>query len=371
MRRNLIKNKASLLLLLALLVGGLTGCQNQKADTKSISQTDEAVIEETTENTETQENVEIEGEASAIEESETKPEKESSETDLKEKKESLRLKEEELNDTYWRATYYETFQIGEAEAYITEYDEDYYRFMDVLFSDDKTAEFRSIVGDNYESASGRAQWRITEKGDVILENMTPFDGMRYGYGFIPRFSLVASEAAPKHEEGLISLEYMEGCVYFKKMEKTDPFDGVDLANSDRLKHAIEQSKMNGQDITGEWVLLSGETDGNMWYALESGVECVLYIGDNYANYQYTDSTGYREEYYGMHMTYDNMALYTDIACDYAIYFHPDPYEYESRYEYLNFGMAPDGEFLIVQMTVSEIGQETPVQSYYRFQRGFG
>lgn len=170
---------------------------------------------------------------------------------------------------------------------------------------------------------------------------------------------------------MLSLEYMEGCVYFRKMEKSDPYEGVDLANADKLKQALEQSKMNGQDITGEWVLLSCETDGDKWYALESGIECVLYIGDTYANYQYTDSTGYREEYYGMSMTYDDTALYSDLSCDYSIYFHPYYSEYEDRYEYLNFGMAPDGEYLIVQMSADEIGSEYPTQKYLVFQRGFG
>lgn len=366
MRIDLMINKTCKYLLVMLLVGGITGCQHKKADSENIPlpQSEEATIEETVNNDE------IKEDGSAIDEA--KDEHASSETDANEKKESLRISEEDLSDSYWRALYYETFRLGESEEYITEYDDYYYRYMDVVFCDDKTAEFRSIVGNNYESVSGKAKWKITEKGDVILENMTPFEGMRYGYGFVPRFSLVDKEYAPNHEEGLISLEYMEGCVYFKKMEKSDPYEGVDLANSDRLKQAIEQSKINGQDITGEWVLLSGETDGgNTWYALESGIECVLYIGDTYANYQYTDSTGYREVYYGMNMTYDDMALYTDLSCNYSIYFHPDPSEYEGRYEYLNFGMAPDGEFLIVQMNVNEIGQDYPVQKYLTFQRGFG
>lgn len=111
----------------------------------------------------------------------------------------------------------------------------------------KTASFRSFVGDNYESASGKAQWRISDMGDVVFDNMTPFEGMTYGYGFIPRFSAVDAKEAPNHEEGLISLEYMEGCVYFKKMEESDPFEGVDLANASRLKEALEESRRNGQE----------------------------------------------------------------------------------------------------------------------------
>lgn len=349
MRMKLIINKTFTFLLVTLLLVGLTGCQNKKNDIQGTTNAEEAIIEETKND--------VEGM--------------SVESDANENKDITSFKDEDLSGTYWRAEYYETFPWGDLEGDITEYDEDYYRFMDVTFYDDKTAEFRSIVGNNYESVSGKAQWRITEMGDVILENITPFEGMCYGYGFIPRFSLVDGEYAPKHEDGLISLEYMDGCVYFKKMEKTDPFDGVDLTNSDRLKQALEQAKVNDQDITGEWVLLSTETDGNKWYALESGVECVLYVGDMYADYHRTDSLGNIESYYGMRMTYDDMALYTDLECDYSIYFHPDPSEYEGRYEYLNFGMAPDGEFLIVQMTVGEIGQENPTQSYLTFQRGFG
>lgn len=363
MKMSLIKNKTCIFLFAVLLIGGLTGCQ-KKPDNKSMPQIEETVSETDVKNDEDNENL-------TAGETETKEESDSSKKDITEKKELPKLKEEDLSNSYWRAIYYETFELGEMEAYITEYDDTYYRFMDVSFFDDKTAVFRSIVGDNYESASGKAQWRITEKGDVILENMTPFDGMSYGYGFIPRFSLADAEYAPNHEEGLISLEYMEGCVYFKKMEASDPYDGVDLANSNRLKQALEQSKMDGRDITGEWVLLATETDGNKWYALENGVECVLYIGDTYANYQYTDSTGYRDEYYGMKMIYDDMALYTDIGCDYSIYFQPYASEYEGRYEYLNFGMAPVGEFLIVQMCVQEIGQENPTWKYLTFQRGFG
>lgn len=344
MRMNSIINKTCKFLLVGLLISGLTGCQNKEADSRNVPQTEETIIEEA-------QNDEIIGNEIT--------------------KENPTIDETDLNDTYWRAVYFETFSLGDLEGDITEYDEEYYRFMDVTFSNDNAAEFRSIVGDNYESASGKAQWRITEKGDVILEYMTPFEGMSYGYGFTPRFSLVDEGDAPNHEAGLISLEYMEGCVYFRKMEKTDPFDGMDLANASRLKQALEQSKMDGQDITGEWVLLSTETDGNKWYALENGVECILYIGDSYANYQYTDSTGYREEYYGMRMIYDDMALYTDLACTYSIYFQPYTSEYEDRYDYLNFGMAPDGEFLIVQMTASEIGQDNPTRSYLTFQRGFG
>lgn len=370
MRKNMIINKTGKLLLAALLIGGLTGCQNKNADTIGTPQAGEIVAEEDKGDEAVGEDSAI-GEDSATVDDEVKDANASSEQGTTEEKEALRLTDEELNDSYWRAVYYESFSIGDLEADIVEYDDDYYRFMDVSFSGDKTAEFRSVIGDTYESASGMAQWRITDRGDVILEDMTPFDGMCCGYGYIPRFSLVDSECAPNHEEGLLSIEYMEGCVYFRQMEKSDPYEGVDLANSYRLKQVIEQAKMNGQDITGEWVLLSCENDGNKWYALESGVECVMYIGDDYANYQYTDSYGYREVYYGMRMTYDDMALYTDLSCDYSIYFHPDPYEYEGIHDYLSFGMAPDGEFLIVQMTVSEIGQDDTTQSYLTFQRGFG
>lgn len=349
MRINMITNKACMFLLVMLLLAGLTGCQNKAADTRSIPQIEVAIIEE--------DNLNVESETPK--------------QDINKIKETLGISAEDLKDSYWRAVYYETFSFGDMEEYITEYDDDYYRFMDVTFSGDKTAEFRSIVGDNYESASGIAEWKITENGDVVLDNVTPFEGMRYGYGFVPRFSLVSPEYAPNNEEGLISIEYMEGCVYFRKMPKSDPFEGVDLTNADRLKQAIEQSKFDGNDITGEWVLLSSETDGDKWYALESGVECILYVGDTYVNYQYTDSTGYREDYYGMNMTYDDMALYTDLPYGYTIYFHPDPMDYEGRYEYMSFGMAPDGEYLIVQMRVDEIGQEYPTVSYLTFQRGFG
>ena len=341
-----------------LLAGALAGCGNEAADTEQVPGAADTVVEEATEN----------GADTELEETKTKGDTALSDAVDEEKNGAIGLQEQDLNDSYWRAVYYESFAYGDLEAYVTRFDEDHYRFMDVTFGSDKTAKFRSIVGDSYETASGEAQWKITPNNEVVLEDMEPFDGMRRGYGYIPRFYPADPENTPNHEEGLLALEYMDGCAYFQKMEASDPFEGMDLANADRLRAAMERARWEGHDITGEWVLFSGETDGNMWYASENGIECVLYIVDTVATYQYKDAAGNQEAYYGMKMTYDDMALYTDLPCSYSIYFHPDPSEYEDRYEYMNFGMAPVGEELIVQLSVFEQGQEDMTQSFLTFRK---
>ncbi len=352
--------KLGILFMTAMLMGSMAGCQGQSnTENTSVQAEDTAASEENQNTSETgDENVSAENAKQ--------------QEDVNENIESVQTEIPDYNNTYWRAVYFESFPYYEdMELDIMEYSEDYYRFMDVYFADDGSAEFRSVVSDNYERTSGQGQWKTTDKGYIVIENMEPFEGMLRTNSYIPRFYMADSKDAPNQETGLLALEYMDGCVYFRQAEHDDPYAGIDLANADRVRQAFEQSKYNGQEMTGEWVLLSAEIEGDVWYALESGVECTMYIGDDYATYRYRDNAGYTEEYYGMKMTYEKQPLYTDFPCEYSISCNPNPAEYEGRFQYLNFTMAPDGEYLIVQKYMETEDQSYPSVCTYTFQRGWG
>lgn len=353
MKKAFFKKYISVFLAAATLMLSITGCQGEEQNNIDISR---------------KQNSQNDAKGLAEETTEVK-EIHDVQTENVVEKDALIIKAEDINDTYWRAVYFETFPVNESDGYVTEYSDAYYRFMDVYFSADNTAELRSIAGESYEPVSGKAEWRIPDSGEIVLEDMKPFDGMDYCSDFVPRFYQVNSEYAPNNEEGLLALEYMDDCVYFKKMEKNDPYEDIDLANANRLKKALEQYGEEG--LTGEWVLLSGETEGYVWYALESGIECTLNINTKSCDYSYKDAEGYNEAYYGMKMTYFPETLYTDFPCDYSISFSPDPAEYKGKHERLQFSMAPNGENLIVLMFTEEEGFDYPLMCMYTFQRGFG
>lgn len=272
--------------------------------------------------------------------------------------------------TYWVGVIEENYgYLGDSESGYMELPTDYFS-CDVFFYDDGKAFLRVVMGDEYDQISRMGDWVSDGNGGVRIMNAVQPNGEDLGYYasmLIPHF-LPAGDDAPDYEKQLISLDYMGGTIYFEQKDmptsEEDPFRGVDLYNAQKVRDCIA-----ADGLEGEWVLHSGEYDGEKWYALESGVVSTIYIYDHYMSFSHT-AEGEEERYDYMTLVYDDIALYEGHPCSYSLTAIPDTEEYASYYRYQEFSIAPDGDYLtLIRYIESKEGNSIVLK--WNYQRGWG
>lgn len=276
--------------------------------------------------------------------------------------------------TYWTAVYQEFYAYEEGtEPTIYELpDEDH--AVDVFFYEDGTAFLRNVIGNQYAEYSCRGDWREDGFGGVRFDNIVSPEGedMEYFQSFLVPHFYPAGDLAPHGEKDLIAMEYMDMCLYFKQATppETDPYDGIDLSSVKKTKDFIKE-----QELDGEWVLYTIESEGETVYALDEGIQCSLELQNHYLYYSYQvpldDGEAFYENYYYIPITLVEEKLTADSSCEYKLYAEPGEADLSDWYDKVTFEMAPEGEYLIVYKYNKMKNSPEQTWNLYKFQRGWG